>query len=273
MNYYERHLGDYARDAAHLSMLEHGAYTLLLDRCYTTERGIPADQAHRVCRAKTRDERTAVDSVLAEFFTLEDGVWMNGRVIREITKMQAKVKAAQENGRRGGRPKQTQVEPTGLLLGSVSVTQIKALQSPDTSNQENKVKTISQPTVAHPPAGGLSASFIEFWTAWPAGERKQDKAKCAKHWKLKHLDDAASAVLADVRSKRGTTKWADGYIESPLVYLHGRRWEDGGSEGAVVEIIDHRRADTERYLAEQHARPVTRPTQAIRDLLKLKSVA
>ncbi len=25
MNYYERHLGDYAKDTAHLSMLEHGA--------------------------------------------------------------------------------------------------------------------------------------------------------------------------------------------------------------------------------------------------------
>ena len=31
MNYYERHLGDYARDAGHLSMLEHGAYALLLN--------------------------------------------------------------------------------------------------------------------------------------------------------------------------------------------------------------------------------------------------
>ena len=30
MNYYERHLGDYARDTAHLSMMEHGAYGLLL---------------------------------------------------------------------------------------------------------------------------------------------------------------------------------------------------------------------------------------------------
>ena len=38
MNYYERHLGDYARDTGHLSMLEHGAYSLLLDRYYATRR-------------------------------------------------------------------------------------------------------------------------------------------------------------------------------------------------------------------------------------------
>ena len=45
MNYYERHLGDYARDTGHLSMLEHGAYTLLMDRSSASEQGIPADQA------------------------------------------------------------------------------------------------------------------------------------------------------------------------------------------------------------------------------------
>lgn len=27
MNYYERHLGDYARDTGHLSIMEHGVYT------------------------------------------------------------------------------------------------------------------------------------------------------------------------------------------------------------------------------------------------------
>lgn len=135
MNYYERHLGDYARDAGHLTMLEHGAYTLLLDRYYTTEQGIPSDQAHRICRARTRDEKAAVDAVLAEFFTLTNGVWHNGRAEREVTKMQAKVKAAQENGKRGGRPKATKQEPTGLLVGSDPVTQTKAHQSPVTSHQ------------------------------------------------------------------------------------------------------------------------------------------
>lgn len=89
MNYYERHLGDYARDAGHLTLLEHGVYTLLLDRYYTTEQGIPADQAHRICRARTRDEKQAVDAVLADFFTLTDGVWVNGRAELEIEKFRA----------------------------------------------------------------------------------------------------------------------------------------------------------------------------------------
>ncbi len=136
-------MGDYARNAAHLSMLEHGAYTLLLDRYYTTEQPIPQDQAYRLARATTKHEKAAVDAVLREFFKLIDGAWVNGRAGEEIKKAQARVNAARTNGSRGGRPKPnptgTQQEPTGLLLGSISETQQKALQAPS-SKQEKEQK-------------------------------------------------------------------------------------------------------------------------------------
>lgn len=79
MNYYKRHLGDYARDTGHLSMLEHGAYGLLLDRYYATERGIPAADAYRICRARSAAERAAVDAVLAEFFVRAGETWAHGK--------------------------------------------------------------------------------------------------------------------------------------------------------------------------------------------------
>ena len=139
MNYYEHHLGDYAKDTAHLTMLEHGAYRLLLDRYYGTEQGIPDDQAHRVARARTREEKAAVDAVLAEFFTLEAGVWKNGRAEEEIAKAQVKINAAKENGKKGGRPRkdksgsenETHPKPNGFSVGSENETHPKALQSPD----------------------------------------------------------------------------------------------------------------------------------------------
>ena len=37
MNYYKFNVGDYSAATRHLSMLEHGAYRLLLDVYYTTE--------------------------------------------------------------------------------------------------------------------------------------------------------------------------------------------------------------------------------------------
>ncbi len=138
MNYYERHIGDYARDAGHLTMLEHGAYGLLLDRYYSTEQPIPVDQAHRVCRARSREERAAVDAVLAEFFTRDGDVWRNGRADREIEKARTRIEAARSNGARGGRPKKnpdpTEPKPTGFPPGSRLVPQQKALHTPDASN-------------------------------------------------------------------------------------------------------------------------------------------
>lgn len=138
MNYYERHLGDYAKDTGHLSMLEHGAYNLLLDRYYSKEEGIPVGDAYRVARAHSKQERAAVDKVLSEFFVQSDGVWIKNRVQEEIAAAHIRIGAAQSNGKLGGRPrtkpktnpKGTREKPTGLLLGSENETQSKALQSP-----------------------------------------------------------------------------------------------------------------------------------------------
>lgn len=104
MNYYERHLGDYAKDTIGLSMLEHGAYNLLIDRCYAKEDGIPEGMAYKVALARTKEEKAAVDSVLREFFKLEDGVWYKGRIQEEIAAYNAgeperEVKKANEKNR------------------------------------------------------------------------------------------------------------------------------------------------------------------------------
>jgi uncharacterized protein YdaU (DUF1376 family) len=41
MNFYKHFLGDYARDTKGLSLLEHGAYRVLLDHNYATEHADP----------------------------------------------------------------------------------------------------------------------------------------------------------------------------------------------------------------------------------------
>lgn len=72
-----------------------------------------------------------------------------------------------------------------------------------------------------------SFRFLEFWTAWPANERKQDKEKCFENWKDQSLQDIADTILADIAVKKQTQKWQGGFIEAPLVYLHNVRWQDG----------------------------------------------
>lgn len=139
MNYYERHLGDYARDTGHLTLIEHGVYNKLMDRYYATEEGIPCEQIFRICGARTKEEKLATELVVSEFFYLENGVYRHGRIEGEIEKARARIDSAKENGKKGGRPKknplgfenETQQEPSGLSVGFSGETGSKALQTPD----------------------------------------------------------------------------------------------------------------------------------------------
>jgi uncharacterized protein YdaU (DUF1376 family) len=86
VNYYEHHLGDYMRDAAHLSMVEEGAYRRLIDSYYIREAPIPddPDQIYKLARATTKTERNAVDYVLRQFFQLAADGWHQRRCDEEI---------------------------------------------------------------------------------------------------------------------------------------------------------------------------------------------
>lgn len=117
---------------------------------------------------------------------------------------------------------------------------------------------LSNPSGSHPAAQG----FSEFWAAWPKGERKQDKAACLRHWKLHSLAEASAAILADVRLKRGSQKWLDGFMEAPLKYLKGKRWEDGSNEEAEdLKDWTESRAGIEAKAAEFGIGPWTETEQ------------
>lgn len=97
MNYYKRHLGDYARDTRHLSLAEHGAFCLLLDYYYATEKPIPDDRCERIANAYAESERIAVRSVLREFFLETPEGWRNARADAVIAEAQAKSLKAKES--------------------------------------------------------------------------------------------------------------------------------------------------------------------------------
>lgn len=96
MNYYEHHIGDYLRDTAHLSLLEHGIYRRLMDVYYTREEPIPAQQAARLVGARAPEEQEALKLVLDEFFTLDAdaNAYRHSRCDREIEAFQAKQRKA-----------------------------------------------------------------------------------------------------------------------------------------------------------------------------------
>ena len=70
MHYYQFNIGDYRKDTAHLSLLEHGVYRQLLDQYYLTEQPINADDA-KVMRSlcvRSADEVQALANILSDFF-------------------------------------------------------------------------------------------------------------------------------------------------------------------------------------------------------------
>lgn len=105
LNYYKRHLGDYAKNTRTLSTYEHGVYSLLLDQYYTDEEPLTLEDAVAVCRAGTRKETDSVVRVLNRYFEERDGRWHNSRADEEITKYHEKSIKNAEIGRLGGQRK------------------------------------------------------------------------------------------------------------------------------------------------------------------------
>lgn len=190
MNYYERHIGDYARDTGYLSVLEHGIYCLLLDRYYATEQPIPANKAHRIARAHSKKEKSAVDVVLDEFFLLQEDGWHNKRCDEEIARFHARAAAQQENGKKGGRPRnsahhdsqtQTQQKPADFDLDNPNETQSKANTNPN----ETQIEPNQKPTRPQTPLSLPHCVRKRVWysprTATPPAARKNPSARLTAH--------------------------------------------------------------------------------------------
>jgi uncharacterized protein YdaU (DUF1376 family) len=190
MNYYKRHIGDYMKDAGHLSLLEHGVYTRLMDVYYTRETGIPVDQAARLIGARSKDELAALAQVTQEFFSVVDGCYTQGRCVRVIGEMLDKAETNRVIGKRGGRPKK---QTETVVFDNPEITQMVSENNPDVTlatshkpltnrNTGGDARATRLPTTLTPPAEWLDfvqterpdlnaeltyAKFCDYWSAKP----------------------------------------------------------------------------------------------------------
>jgi uncharacterized protein YdaU (DUF1376 family) len=135
LNYYERHIGDYTRDTVHLSLMEHGVYSRLLDVYYTREQPLPPDPKaiERLIGARTKDEREAARVVLEEFFDLSTDGWHNKRCDEELARFNDKRLKAKRSADARWHGQQTQ---TGRNANaSAEHDERNALQTPDSRLQ------------------------------------------------------------------------------------------------------------------------------------------
>ena len=168
MNFYKRFMADYASKTARLTLAEHGAYNLLLDEFYTTERPLPSEisELFRICRAMKNSERAAVVSVSEKFFPIgPDGVRRNARAEHELAEATPAIQAARDNGKRGGRPRktETQTKPTGFQNNNPdrNPNETQTKPSAKAPHSSELIQEKEKPPI--PPKGAKSAIGLGEW--------------------------------------------------------------------------------------------------------------
>ncbi|MFN7432797.1 MAG: YdaU family protein [Betaproteobacteria bacterium] len=182
MNFVKLYIGDYQRDTGHLSIAEHGAYLLMLQHAYATEKPLPTGKAlHRLLRAESKADRDAIDSVVRQFWAESAAGLVNARADEEIRKADHQRTVNREVGKLGGRPRKTESvtesPPEPEPNDNPSQTPDTRHQTPDKNKEQRARGTRLQ----------LSA-LPEDWRAFCAAERTDLQAdmvfvRFADYWR------------------------------------------------------------------------------------------
>ena len=230
MNYYKRHIGDYHKKAGRLSMLEHGAYTLLLDACYDREKFPTKEEAIDWCWAKSPEEVASVEFVLSKFFSFQDGVYVQTTILENVAQYHEnalknkQIAIEREEARRLKRERTVHEQER-------TVHEPPPNHKPLTTNHKPSLKDIddSAESPSKQKADFLSDLFEKFWRHYPT---KQGKQKALAKFKsfLKGKSESHSrfwmnlmlAYYMDCRERQVV-----GYDAlHAATYIHNKRWED-----------------------------------------------
>ncbi len=221
MNYYAFHIGDYAKDTAHLGMVEDAAYRRLLDLYYSREAPLPTDdrQLCRLVRAQSEAEREAVQIVLGEFFTKTDDGWRHARCDAEIAKAsEKKAKASQSAARRwsNANAMRTHTETHANAMRTHTEKHANALP---TQTEGNAPNPNPNPNPKEKTKDGADAPDVDVWSfgmelltkqggLGPGTARSYIGALC-KSWPETTVLDALMAAAGKADPKAYARKWLD----------------------------------------------------------------
>ena len=223
MHYYKRNLGDYAKKAGRLTMLQHGAYTLLLDSCYDREQFPTLEQAIEWTWASTEAEIEAVKFVLTRFFAPDsDGRYVQTRIAEELdgyhktATTNKRIAEERETKRKEKGTKRTR----SVNESSRSVNEAPPNHKPLTINQEplTNNQTKNQDRLVEP------SQFDEIRLAYPrrGGGQKWGDAERAYHARLAEGATHAQIIAGVERYSlylRATGKEGTEYVQQASTFL------------------------------------------------------
>jgi len=216
MHWFKRNIGDYHKKAGRLTMLQHGAYTLLMDSCYDREQFPTKEEAIEWVWASTPEEIQAVEFVLSRFFTLEDGVYTQHRIAQEVEDYQSK----SENNKRialereAKRRKERTKEHESCTSGKQSVNETPPNQEPITKNHKPNIKDLFD-----------SKRIIPVWNSLGCKQHRGLTDKAAKA-----LDKTYKAYCKAANEPKELNDWLESYLRHGFTKImsdHHREMNDG----------------------------------------------
>lgn len=245
MHYYKKNIGDYLKKAGRLSMIQHGAYTVLIDCCFDREQFPTLDEAIDWTWASSKEEVEAVEFVLKKFFVFENDRYVEKWVEEELAKYHANSKvnkriaqareAAKKTTSGNNENQETSTERAEKTTNRErSVKNAQPNQKPRTINQEPRTNKTTK-DLSKSDAFDREGAFDEFWKAYPRSEGK----KLAKDKFNKVCKDPVTFAEVMLGLREQVPKIRDvKFFPHATTWLNGERWHDEVSETGVRSVID-----------------------------------
>lgn len=259
LNFFKLYMGDYQRDTGALSIAEHGAYFLMLQYHYATEKPLPKGKdLYRLLRCESKADRDAVDVVAARFWRERDDGWINKRASEEIAKADHQRTVNAAVGKLGGRPKLTERKPNDNRIGLLEKPNDNPSHSQTPERTKSKTKAPAKARATPIPEGFGISDRVQEWASANEHTRLEERLEHFKGYVLangKAYTDWDQAFMNAIRDNwaklqpnRVTPNAPASKTASALMSLEGMKHEPSGIQHGNSE----RSAETPRTLPAKH---------------------
>lgn len=162
---------DYLADTGHLSAAEHGAYLLLIAQYWRDGGPLPDDDTKlaRLVRMR-RDEWAEARAILADFFTIEGGVWLHARIDEELSKAEDIIAKRREAGKAGASKRHGKCQANATQMDKQTAAP-SPTPTQETSSLRSEGERVSAPReleVVPEPEDDPVPAMVDAWNAMAA---------------------------------------------------------------------------------------------------------
>ena len=211
MHFYSFNIKDYTYDTQHLSLAEHGALRLLIDRIHLIEKPLDSDEENifRLMCFDKEEDKEVIRRMLREFFVKKKNGWIHKQSEADIRFY----KSQSVRGKRGAEARWNK-ESHASALPTIN----------------HKIKTTIQETknISSIETVSLLKSFDLFCESYP---RKSGINEAREAWLEKKPD--IDIILKALKWQKTSNQWQaenGRYIPNPAKYISEQRWEQQNTE-------------------------------------------